>query len=257
MRLAAPAHIVDIGSIPNLASVTSSEDEGVRFQALATHSVLAADEGARRVQPLLNRALQLVAHPTIRNRGTSVGSIVHADPSAEMPAVLTLLGGSVTVQSVRGTREIASTDLFAGPLESSLESDEIAVSVSVPAAEPGVGTAIDEIARRHGDYALVGVVARIRVVDGLVTEAHMTYVPPESWGRSWTTRTYWRGRPRRISGTRGGAPSGNAPRADRYRGRHSRDGGVPLAVGVRAHGAGRFAAATDALSENAVLAGKW
>ncbi len=94
MRLAAPAHIVDIGSIPNLASVTSSEDEGVRFQALATHSVLAADEGARRVQPLLNRALQLVAHPpTIRNRGTSVGSIVHADPSAEMPAVLTLLGG--------------------------------------------------------------------------------------------------------------------------------------------------------------------
>ncbi len=258
MRLAAPAHIVDIGSIPNLASVTSSEDEGVRFQALATHSVLAADEGARRVQPLLNRALQLVAHPTIRNRGTSVGSIVHADPSAEMPAVLTLLGGSVTVQSVRGTREIASTDLFAGPLESSLESDEIAVSVSVPAAEPGVGTAIDEIARRHGDYALVGVVARIRVVDGLVTEAHMTYVSAGELGQVVDYTNVLAG----ASATDQRDPRwrtlGECARAqiDTEADIHGTAAYRSQLVSALTARVG-FAAATDALSENAVLAGKW
>ncbi|UOT04037.1 FAD binding domain-containing protein [Rhodococcus opacus] len=176
MRLAAPAHLVDIGSIPRLDAVSSSRDLGVTFDALTTHSVLESDRGAAQVQPLIGRGLRLVAHPTIRNRGTTVGSIVHADPSAEMPAVLALLGGSVTVRSVRGVREIRSTDLFAGPLETTLEADEIATSVTVPAAEPGVGTAIDEIARRHGDYALVGVAAQVRVEGGAVAEARMTYV---------------------------------------------------------------------------------
>jgi carbon-monoxide dehydrogenase medium subunit len=176
MRLAAPAHLVDIGSIPRLDAVSSSPELGVTFDALTTHSVLESDRGAAQVQPLIGRGLRLVAHPTIRNRGTTVGSIVHADPSAEMPAVLALLGGSVTVRSVRGVREIRSTALFAGPLETTLEEDEIATSVTVPAAEPGVGTAIDEIARRHGDYALVGVAAQVRVEGGAVSEARMTYV---------------------------------------------------------------------------------
>jgi aerobic carbon-monoxide dehydrogenase medium subunit len=176
MRLAAPAHIVDIGAVRDLDTVTVSPDSGVEFGALVTHSALYNHAEARDVQPLLSRGLNLVAHPTIRNRGTTVGSIVHADPSAEMPAVLTLLGGQVTVQSVRGQRVIDSDDLFAGPLESTLESDEIALSVSVPPARAGMGTAIDEIARRHGDYALVGVVAQVEIVDGHVITARMTYI---------------------------------------------------------------------------------
>lgn len=176
MRLAAPAHLVDIGAVHDLDAVTASLSSGVEFGALVTHSTLLGHPGALEVQPLLGRGLHLVAHPTIRNRGTTVGSIVHSDPSAEMPAVLALLGGQVTVKSVRGERVIESADLFAGPLESTLESDEIALSVSVPPARAGTGTAIDEIARRHGDYALVGVAAQVDVVDGYVAGARMTYV---------------------------------------------------------------------------------
>ncbi|MET4049431.1 MULTISPECIES: FAD binding domain-containing protein [unclassified Rhodococcus (in: high G+C Gram-positive bacteria)] len=182
MRLAAPGTLVDITGIDRLDSITASAESGVTFQALATHASLASNPGANDVQPLLGRTLQLVAHATIRNRGTTVGSIVHADPSAEVPAVLVLLDGSVTVQSVRGRRDIAARDLFLGPLESSLEPDEIAISATVPAARRGVGTAIDEIARRHGDYALVGVAARVEVEDGVVTNARVTYVSAGEFG---------------------------------------------------------------------------
>ncbi|MGA9869811.1 MAG: FAD binding domain-containing protein [Rhodococcus sp. (in: high G+C Gram-positive bacteria)] len=182
MRLAAPGNLIDITGIEGLDGISASTDSGVTFQALTTHASLASSSKAAEFQPLLGRALHLVAHPTIRNRGTTVGSIVHADPSAEMPAVLALLGGSVTVQSVRGRREITAKDLFLGPLESSLETDEIALGATVPAARPGVGTAIDEIARRHGDYALVGVAARVEVTDGAVRSAQVTYVSAGEFG---------------------------------------------------------------------------
>ena len=105
-----------------------------------------------------------VAHPTIRNRGTTVGSLVHADPAAEMPAVLALLGGSVEATELRrgARRTIAAADFFVGPLESALEPDEIAVSRDLPAsARRGSGTAWLELARRHGDYAMVGVGALV------------------------------------------------------------------------------------------------
>ncbi|WP_032384875.1 FAD binding domain-containing protein [Rhodococcoides fascians] len=182
MRLAAPGNLIDITGIDGLDDITGSTDSGVTFAALATHASLASNRAAARTQPLLGRALQLVAHATIRNRGTTVGSIVHADPSAEMPAVIRLLDGSVTVQSVRGRREIAAKDLFLGPLESSLETDEIAIAATVPAVRTGEGTAIDEVARRHGDYALVGVAARVTVAENAVRTAHVTYVSAGEFG---------------------------------------------------------------------------
>ncbi|OZD03610.1 molybdopterin dehydrogenase [Rhodococcus sp. 06-221-2] len=182
MRLAAPGNLIDITGIDGLDDITGSTQSGVTFAALATHASLASNRAAAQTQPLLGRALQLVAHATIRNRGTTVGSIVHADPSAEMPAVIRLLDGSVTVQSVRGRREIAVKDLFLGPLESSLETDEIAIAATVPAAKSGEGTAIDEVARRHGDYALVGVAARVTVADNAVRTAHVTYVSAGEFG---------------------------------------------------------------------------
>ena len=113
MRLAAPDMLVDINGIPELASVRS-DDDGVRVGALARHAEVEADPDARRVQPLLSRALRMVAHPTLRNRGTTVGSVVHADAAAEMPAVLALLGGTVTAASTAGTREIAADERFVG-----------------------------------------------------------------------------------------------------------------------------------------------
>jgi carbon-monoxide dehydrogenase medium subunit len=127
--------------------------------------VLASAE-VRRVQPLVSLALQNVAHATIRNRGTTVGSLVHADAAAEMPVVLLLLGGSVEVQGPAGRRTIDAPELYIGPLESSVGHDEIAVSAFFPALGPGSGVGFAEIARRHGDYALVGAAALVERTDG-------------------------------------------------------------------------------------------
>ena len=176
MRLAAPSMLVDINHIAGLDRISSGPD-GVRIGALVRHADLLADAGAARTQPLLAQALRHVAHATIRNRGTTVGSIVHADAAAEMPMVLRLLGGSVEVASVRGTRTIAAPDLFAGPLETTLAHDELAVAAAFPALPAGGGVAFDEIARRHGDYALVGVGAVVGLdADGEVEHARLGFV---------------------------------------------------------------------------------
>ena len=160
MRLAAPPMLVDINAVPDLAFVRCDES-GVRIGALARHADVLADPDVRRVQPLVPLALGHVAHATIRNRGTTVGSLVHADAAAEMPMVLTLLGGSVDVVGPDGRRTIAADDLYVGPLESSVRPDEIAVEAFFPALADGAGVAFEEIARRHGDYALCGVAALV------------------------------------------------------------------------------------------------
>ena len=179
MRLAAPSTLVDINALPDLGHVTVTGDgagDGVRIGALARHAEVLASAEAAACQPLLAMALSHVAHPTIRNRGTTVGSLVHADAAAEMPMVLRLLEGSVDVASVRGRRTIPAADLFAGPLESTLAHDEIAVEAFFPALAPGAGVAFQEIARRHGDYALVGVAAHVRTEGGEVTRARVGFV---------------------------------------------------------------------------------
>ena len=136
MRLAAPSTLVDINGMPDLDGIDVT-DEGVRIGALARHADVLADEEVRRVQPLVSLALANVAHATIRNRGTTVGSLVHADAAAEMPVVLTLLGGSVDVTGPSGSRTIPADELYVGPLETSLAHDEIATSAFFPALAPG------------------------------------------------------------------------------------------------------------------------
>ena len=175
MRLAAPSMLVDINALPDLGHVRVAED-GVRVGALARHAEVLASTEAAQAQPLLGMALSHVAHPTIRNRGTTVGSIVHADAAAEMPMVLRLLEGSVDVASVRGRRTIPAAELFAGPLESTLAHDEIAVEAFFPGLAPGAGVAFQEIARRHGDYALVGVAAHVETDGEAVTRARVGFV---------------------------------------------------------------------------------
>jgi len=175
MRLAAPSMLVDINALPGLGHVTTASD-GVRIGALARHADVLGSTEAAASQPLLAMALRHVAHPTIRNRGTTVGSLVHADAAAEMPMVLRLLEGSVDVASVRGRRTIPADELFVGPLESTLAHDEIAVEAWLPALAPGAGVAFQEIARRHGDYALVGVAAHVETDGGEVTRARVGFV---------------------------------------------------------------------------------
>jgi 2-furoyl-CoA dehydrogenase FAD binding subunit len=175
MRLAAPSTLVDINALPDLDHVRV-DDRGVHVGALARHADVLASHDIRRVQPLVSLALAHVAHATIRNRGTTVGSIVHADAAAEMPMVLALLGGELTVASTSGTRTIPAPDLYAGPLESTLHHDEIALEATFPALARGEGVAFDELARRQGDYALVGVGAVVRVEGDAVVSARTGYL---------------------------------------------------------------------------------
>ncbi|NYE37541.1 carbon-monoxide dehydrogenase medium subunit [Nocardioides cavernae] len=175
MRLAAPSTLVDINGLPDLDGI-AADAAGVRIGALARHADVLASAEASASQPLIGMALSHVAHPTIRNRGTTVGSIVHADAAAEMPMVLRLLDGTVDVASVRGRRTVPAADLFAGPLESTLAHDEVAVEAFFPALAPGGGVAFSEVARRHGDYALVGVAALVDTEGGEVTRARIGFV---------------------------------------------------------------------------------
>jgi 2-furoyl-CoA dehydrogenase FAD binding subunit len=175
MRLAAPSTLVDINALSDLDHVRADE-RGVRIGALARHADVLASADVRRVQPLVTLALEHVAHATIRNRGTTVGSIVHADAAAEMPMVMALLGGTVDAASTSGTRTIPSTELFAGPLESTLHHDEIALGATFPALAAGEGVGFEEIARRHGDYALVGVGAVVGVDGDAVVSARVGYL---------------------------------------------------------------------------------
>ncbi len=171
MRLAAPSDLVDVNHIPGLDTVEVT-DTHVRVGALARHSRLEKDDAAYAAVPLLRQALLNVAHPTIRNRGTTVGSLVHADPAAEMPAVLMLLDGTVSLVASSGTRDVPAADFFVGPMESAARADEIAVTASFRRPRPGTGSSFLELARRHGDYAMCGVGALVSTDhDDAVTSA--------------------------------------------------------------------------------------
>ncbi|WP_246006957.1 FAD binding domain-containing protein [Actinomadura pelletieri] len=170
MRLAAPPELVDINRVTELDTLHVG-DGGVRVGALARHARVERSVAAATVQPLLRRALRHVAHPVIRNRGTVVGSLAHADPAAELPAVLAVLDGTVDTASTRGRRTIPAADFFVGPLEPALEPGELAVSAFFPAAPPRTGSAFMETARRHGDYAIAGVAAVVTLDEDLRVSA--------------------------------------------------------------------------------------
>ena len=155
MRLAAPASLIDLRKLDELRYVRASGD-GVAVGAMTTHRTLERSDEAHDVCPLLRESLQLVAHTIVRNRGTIGGSIAHADPAAELPSVLAVLGGKVTARSVRGDREIAASELFTFHFTTSLESDELLTEVWFPAVPTGGGSAFLEVSRRHGDYARAG-----------------------------------------------------------------------------------------------------
>jgi aerobic carbon-monoxide dehydrogenase medium subunit len=176
MRLAEPTHLVDINRLAALGYVTQA-DGHVLIGALARHAEVLASPVARTAQPLLGKALRFVAHPAIRNRGTTVGSLVHADPAGEMPAVLALLGGTVRVAAAGGERLVEAGDFFLGVLESAVQPGELATEVRFPVLPPGAGTGFAEVSRRRGDYAVCGVAALVELKDGHeVEQARAAYM---------------------------------------------------------------------------------
>jgi aerobic carbon-monoxide dehydrogenase medium subunit len=154
-RLARPAHLVDINRVSGLNSIYE-KDGGVAVQALVRQSGVEDSGLVARVCPLLTAAVRLVAHRVIRNRGTVCGSLAHADPASELPAVLLALGGHVTARSARGERVIPAHELFSGVFETTLAADEMVVEAWFPSSS-GAAVILEE-SRRHGDFALAGVV---------------------------------------------------------------------------------------------------
>jgi carbon-monoxide dehydrogenase medium subunit len=154
-RLARPQHLIDINRIGGMDRIYE-RDGGIAVQALVRQADVEDSHRAARICPLLSEAVRLVAHRVIRNRGTVCGSIAHADPASELPAVLLALGGHVMARSVRGERLIAAEQLFKGVFETAIAPDEVLVEAWFP--ELVDRFAILEESRRHGDFALAGVV---------------------------------------------------------------------------------------------------
>jgi carbon-monoxide dehydrogenase medium subunit len=157
-RLTRPAALIDLNRIPSLAYVRSQDGE-LRLGAMTRQRTIEFSAAVAERAPLLTEATRWVGHLPIRSRGTIGGSLAHADPSAEYPAVLAALEGSVAARGPKGERVVGVRELFQSYLTTSLAPEEILVEVRIPATPPGAGWAFEELARRHGDFALVGIAA--------------------------------------------------------------------------------------------------
>jgi aerobic carbon-monoxide dehydrogenase medium subunit len=175
LRLARPVVLVDINGVAGLSRVSASD--GAVTVGATTREYQAEESAviAERV-PLLAAALPLIGHEAIRSRGTIGGSLAHADPAAELPAVAVAVGAQFVVRSASGERVIEAADWFQGYLVTERHPDEILVEVRFPAAEPGTGAAFKEVSRRHGDFAMVGLGASLTLTgDGAIGDARLAF----------------------------------------------------------------------------------
>lgn len=166
LRLTAFAHLVDLNRVEGLAGVQRANGS-LTIGATTRQRVLERDPQVAGAVPLLARAAPLIGHFQIRNRGTVGGSLAHADPASELPAVALALDASFDAVGPNGQRSIAARDFFTGTWTTALDADEILTGVTFPAVAAGTrsGSAIDEVARRHGDFAIAGAVAHVCVDD--------------------------------------------------------------------------------------------
>ena len=174
LRLGPPEQLIDIGRVPGLDSIEVT-DGAVTIGALVRHATAEGSADVADNAPLIAQAMPLVGHRAIRNRGTVVGSIAHADPAAEMPAVVLATGATMLASSRAGNREISAEEFFEGYLTTSLRPDELLTAVRFPAWSPNSTGAVVEVSRRHGDYAMVGLACRIDVEGGVVADAALAF----------------------------------------------------------------------------------
>ncbi len=175
IRLGQPENIIDISQIRGLDSI-ETESDIVMFGALVTHSQAEASPVTRDSVPLLHKAMPYIGHRAIRNRGTLCGSLAHADPAAELPAVALALDAELIAASTDGARFIAAEDFFSGFLSTTLQQNELLVGVRFHQAPAGMLTSVQELSRRHGDFALVGLTCVLQLSsDGLVDSAALSF----------------------------------------------------------------------------------
>lgn len=161
MRLVRPRLLVDLGAVAGLGDVEQGDGE-LSVGATVRQRDLESDPGVAKAVPLLAAALPFVGHREIRNRGTLGGSIAHADPSAELPLVAAVLRAKLVATGPDGERELDADGFVTGPFQTALRDGELLARVRLPIAREGDGFAFDEVARRHGDFALCGVAAHVR-----------------------------------------------------------------------------------------------
>jgi aerobic carbon-monoxide dehydrogenase medium subunit len=174
LRLARPAVLIDINGIEELAGVTATDGQ-VAIGAMTREYVAEESQVIGAKVPLLADALPLIGHEAIRNRGTIGGSLAHADPAAELPAVARALDAEFVVRGPSGERVIPAADWFEGYLTTARRPDELLVEVRFPVARPGTGTSFLEVARRHGDFAIVGLAVSVALSDGTITDTRLAF----------------------------------------------------------------------------------
>jgi carbon-monoxide dehydrogenase medium subunit len=159
-RLATPAVLVDLNALSDLAYIRS-DDQGLQIGGMTRQRAVERSTIVAREAPLVAETMPFIAHPAIRNRGTIGGSLAHADPAAELPAVMLALNARFGLQSARGSRSVSVDDFFTGLFSTAVEPGELLTDITVPKAGRRTGFAFQEISRRHGDFALVGVAASV------------------------------------------------------------------------------------------------
>lgn len=179
-RLAQPSLLVDLGGLEELRGVLPGAadgaapdvDGGLRIGAMTTQRTVERSALVSERAPLLAEAMHWVAHPQIRNRGTIGGSLAHADPAAELPAVMLALDAELTLRGPAGTRRVPAREFYVGLFATALEPGELLVSVSLPGRAPRERSAFEEVSRRHGDFALAGAAVSVATAeDGAVERA--------------------------------------------------------------------------------------
>lgn len=174
LRLARPAVLIDINGLSEL-SLVAVEDGRVTIGAMTREYVAEDSATIGDTVPLLAAALPLIGHEAIRSRGTIGGSLAHADPAAELPAVARALDAEFVVRGRAGMRVVPAADWFEGYLATSRRPDEILAEVRFPAAGPGTGVAFLEVVRRHGDFAIVGLAVSLTLADGVISDARLAF----------------------------------------------------------------------------------
>ena len=174
LRLARPAVLIDINGLAELSGV-SAANGWVAIGAMTREYVAEESGTVASAVPLLAAALPLIGHEAIRSRGTIGGSLAHADPAAELPAVARALDAEFVVRSQAGERVIAAADWFEGYLTTSRRPDELLVEVRFPAAGEGTGISFQEVARRHGDFAVAGLAASLTLSGGAISDARLAF----------------------------------------------------------------------------------
>jgi carbon-monoxide dehydrogenase medium subunit len=174
LRLQAPQLLIDIAHIPVLRGVDLQGD-WLRIGALTRHHEVLTDPLIRRHAPLYSEAAPHVAHPAIRNKGTLGGSISHADPASEFPAMTLALGAELEIASRDGVRRVPADDFFLDLFQTAIEPGELLVAIHVPVVQPSHRWAFHELARRRGDFALVGCGVLAEFVDDVVKQVRIAF----------------------------------------------------------------------------------